>query len=119
MKKGTKASGDYGEDLAAAFLQDSGYQILERNFRYGHGEIDIVASKDGWLVFVEVKLRRNLEYGRPEESVSQSKRKQIRKVASAYMFEKNIEEVDTRFDFVGIVKEGGKPPEIIHLENAF
>ena len=81
-----KESGRNGEDLAVDFLIQKGYRILQRNFRFEHGEIDIVADDRGVLVFVEVKARRTKQFGEPEEAVSIRKRKQIRKTALGYLF---------------------------------
>jgi putative endonuclease len=77
-----------GEELAAKILKEKGYEIIERNYRYGHGEIDIIAIDpgDGYTVFVEVKTRKNLEYGEPEYAITKTKQKQIRKIAELYLF---------------------------------
>ena len=121
MPNDKKSFGDKGEDLAAEFLTEKGYEIIERNYRYGHGEIDIIAmdNEQTQLVFVEVKSRHNLDYGYPEEQISKGKQKQIRKIAEAYLYEKEIEGVDCRVDVVAILFQGKKDPYINHIENAF
>lgn len=121
MPDNKKSFGDKGEDLAAEFLADKGYEIIERNYRYGHGEIDIIAMDNNRaeLVFVEVKSRHNLDYGYPEEQISIGKQKQIRKIAEAYLCEKEIEGVDCRIDVVAILFQGKKEPYINHIKNAF
>lgn len=114
-----KELGDRGEDIAADFLQKDNYEIIERNYRFGHGEIDIVAKDNGILVFTEVKTRKNLEFGPPELAITKSKQRQIRKIAEAYLVEKNITEMDCRIDVVAILLKKNLPPEINHIKNAF
>jgi putative endonuclease len=111
--------GKYGEDLACKLLTEKKFEIVERNYTFGRGEIDIIAYDRGTLVFVEVKSRKNLEFGEPEYGITSSKIKQVQKVAAAYLYEKNIEEADIRFDVVAILAEGINNPVINHIENAF
>jgi putative endonuclease len=94
-----------GEDIAAKYLAEKGFEILERNYHYSHGEIDIIANHNKQLVFIEVKSRLNLEYGEPEYAINPKKIKQIKKMAELYLFDKEIEEVDCRFDVVAIFLE--------------
>ena len=110
-----------GEELAARFLANKGYEIVERNYRYGHGEIDIIAidPDSKYTVFVEVKTRQNLEFGEPEYSITRSKQKQIKKIAKLYIFDKEIKELDCRFDVFAILFENPNKPVINHYENAF
>ena len=77
MKELNKLKGTYGEDLACKELEKNGYVILKRNFRYRNGEIDIIAEKDGIIIFVEVKLRTSTEKGMPCEAVDIKKQKKI------------------------------------------
>ncbi len=119
MEKNKKELGDRGEDIAIDFLRNEKYEIIERNYRYGHGEIDIIAKNKNILIFIEVKTRKNLEYGRPELAVTKSKQRQIRKIAEAYLVEKNISDIDCRIDVVAILLKKNLPPEINHIENAF
>jgi putative endonuclease len=110
------SKGNYGEQLAAEFLAEAGYEILARNFRYKHAEIDIIARKEGLLVFVEVKLRSSKFFGVPEEFVGPEKEEKIREAAEHYMEEKNWQE-DIRFDIIAILT---KPEiEIAHFQDAF
>ena len=69
--------GKIGEDLATKYLSSSGYRILERNYRGKQGEIDIIATEKNKIIFVEVKARTNLKYGRPAEAVTKTKQIQI------------------------------------------
>jgi len=121
MSPGNKALAEKGEELAAQILSDKGYEIIERNYRYGHGEIDIIANDPGskCTVFVEVKSRKNLEFGEPEYAITKSKQRQIRKIAELYLFEKEIQEIDCRFDVIAILFEDFNNPVINHYENAF
>lgn len=110
-----------GEDLAAKILTDKGYEIIERNYRFSHGEIDIIAMdlKNNCTVFVEVKSRQNLEFGEPEYAITKNKQKQIRKMAELYLYDKEIREIDCRFDVFAILFEDLNNPVINHYENAF
>ncbi len=101
--------GRLGEDLAARFLEGKGYRIIERNYRYDRGEIDIIAQEGKDLVFVEVKLRETEAFGTPEESITPFKEEQLKKVAEGYLFEHNLEDQACRFDVVAITFVDGKP----------
>ena len=113
--------GEKGEEVAVELLTAKGYEILERNYRFGHGEIDIIAKdpKDNYTVFVEVKARQNLEYGQPEYAITKSKQRQIKKMAELYLYDKGITEIDCRFDVVAILFRGKIRPVVNHYENAF
>ncbi|OGU59673.1 MAG: YraN family protein [Ignavibacteria bacterium RBG_13_36_8] len=119
MSKDKKQLGNLGEELAVKYLTKKGYEILERNYRYERGEIDIIAKDKDILVFIEVKTRENLEYGYPEESVTKGKQKQIRKVAEAYLWEKDIKGQECRIDVIAILLQDQGKPVIKHIENAF
>jgi len=119
-EKNKRDIGKEGEDIAAKYLTEKGFEIVERNFYYSnHGEIDIVANHNNQLVFIEVKSRLNLEYGEPEYAITRKKIKQIKKMAELYLFDKEIEEVDCRFDVVAVLLEDKSNPKITHYENAF
>lgn len=123
----TKHYGDHGEDLAARYLEKSGYQILDRNYRFERSELDLVAfspAEEGGpgseLVFVEVKIRSGLGFGRPEEAVSDAKRRHLVRAAQAYLHERRLEKARCRFDVISIVdRHGSGEPEIQHFERAF
>ena len=110
-----------GEQIAADFLEEKGFEIIERNYRYGHGELDIIAvdPSDGFTVFVEVKTRQNLYFGEPEYAITKSKQRQVKKVAELYLYDKEIENVNCRFDVIAILLEDDDNPVINHYENAF
>ena len=113
-----RRKGKQGEDHAVDYLQKKGYRILERNFRFEHGEIDIIAEDHDALVFVEVKARRSKLYGEPEDAITPRKRNQLKKTADGYLFENDIDDKECRFDVIAI-DYNEKKPVIRHLENAF
>jgi putative endonuclease len=116
-----KTIGQEGEDIAAEYLVNNGFEMVTRNYRYGHGEIDIVVKdrSNDHLVFVEVKTRKNLEYGEPEYAITKSKIKQLKKIAESYVYEKDIKEVECRFDVIAIIWNRETKPQITHFKNAF
>ena len=77
MADSRKKLGAFGERIAGDYLKRQGYEILETNFRCSVGEIDIVARHGDYLVFVEVRTKRNLEFGTPEESITSAKKKKL------------------------------------------
>ena len=97
--------GSYGEKIASDFLEKENHKIIDRNFRCYRGEIDIIAydmtTKE--LVFVEVKTRRNFNYGIPAESVTKKKLNHIRKTIEYYLYKNEIENVFIRVDIIEIV----------------
>jgi putative endonuclease len=119
-KTDNKKTGNRGEDIASQFLEDNGYRIVRRNYRYStFGEIDIIASKDGVLVFVEVKTYRTEEFGEPAMLVNQRKQDQLRKIAQIYLLQCKIDQ-DCRFDVIGIkLSKDGTGSLVNHIENAF
>ncbi|MDR0927840.1 MAG: YraN family protein [Ignavibacteria bacterium] len=113
-----KNIGNKGEDIAVKFLEDKGYLIIERNFKFGkEGEIDIVAKDKNTLVFVEVKTRSNHNFGDPVLAISQKKRRLWSLAANGYMLKNNIHNQECRLDLIAIdlISE---TPQITHIENA-
>lgn len=111
--------GKAGEDRAIAFLEAKNFIVLDRNYRFLRAEVDIVASTDREIVFVEVKTRRNKKYGEPEESVDDSKKRQLFKVAEAWLHERKMEGAPVRFDVITVMHPNTKNEEIQHIEGAF
>jgi putative endonuclease len=118
--------GNRGEDVAADFLRDKGYRILERNYRFERSEVDLVCfepseqyEEGGELVFVEVKTRSSLDFGAPEEAVTDEKKKHIMHATEAFLYERHLEGAPARFDVVAVVLKQGEAPDIRHYENAF
>lgn len=106
--------------MAARFLEGLGYEIRERNYRCPHGEIDLVAVKDGYLVFVEVKTRKARTMVAPELAVNAGKQERIRQVCEHYRAQRDPEPLQPRFDVVAILM--GRSEEehrIEHYANAF
>ena len=106
--------GKKGEIKAVSFLKQHGYKILETNFKNKIGEIDIIAEKDGVIVFIEVKNRSTYRFGRPIEAVDFRKQNKIKKVAEIYLMIKNKYYNDVRFDVVEVSNDN-----LEHIENAF
>jgi len=117
-KASTKSTGNWGEQLATKTLEQQGFDIVEMNYRFGRGEIDIIARDGDVLVFCEVKTRKNDEYGEPEYAITPRKQQQIKRIAEGYLYEHEIKEQECRFDVVAI-RMHGATPEIRYWKNAF
>ncbi len=114
-----KEKGKQGEDLATAYLQQLGFRIIERNYEYlDLGEIDIIARDGETLVFCEVKARYNDDYGAPEYAITARKQKQVRRIATGYLYAHRIKDQECRFDVVAI-QFGETPPSIRYIKDAF
>jgi len=111
-----KKVGEWGERLAAEFLTEKGYEVIERNYRFSHGEIDLIARTEELLVFVEVKARSGSYFGYPEEAVTRSKINVISKVAEEYIYKIDWKG-GVRYDIISIMNK--KAVEIRHFEDAF
>lgn len=109
--------GKLGEELAVNYLIGKGYEILERNWRNIHKEIDIIAKDGKELVIVEVKTRQTDEYGNPDIAVTKKKQRMLIAAANAYVFQNKLD-IDIRFDIISIIFKDGKPV-IEHIEDAF
>lgn len=110
--------GRWGEELAAAFLLGKGYEVRARNWRYSRAEVDIIAAREGLLVFVEVKVRKNVDFGTPASFVDEKKQILLADAASVYC-EEHHHDGEIRFDVIGIVGEPGQGHRLEHLEDAF
>lgn len=114
--------GELGEKLAAKYLMQNNYKIIEKNFTCRQGEIDIIAKDNSKqeLVFIEVKTRTNFKYGLPSESVTENKQKHIYKTAEYYVYKNKIKESPVRFDIIEIkIHMQSKKYTINHIEKAF
>lgn len=109
-------TGKEGEQQATDYLQGKGYEILVRNYRFKHAEIDLIVKKGSFIVFVEVKTRSYSFFGEPEAFVDSKKAATVIRAAENYTYE-NKYEGNIRFDIVSI--KTGKNPEIVHFEDAF
>jgi putative endonuclease len=114
-----RETGILGEKLAKDYLRGRGYRIRETNYRCPEGEIDIVAEHKDSLVFIEVKTRRSLEFGSPEESVTADKRERLRAAAARYQQEHDNLTQLWRIDVVAIeLDQKNRPLRIELIENA-
>ena len=109
--------GKQGEDLAAHYLLEKGFEILERNWRFEKKEIDIIARKGNIVAIVEVKTRSTAYFGRPEEFVTKAKQKFLVHAADAYAQLLDFD-AEIRYDIVAIVLNSNHT-EINHIEDAF
>ena len=115
-----QATGQQGEQAAADYLLRSGYKILERNFRSRGGEVDIVArDRQGCIAFVEVKTRRSLAYGLPQQAVTTRKQRQISKGALSWLSRNRLHDCSARFDVIAVLLQNGAEPLLEHIINAF
>lgn len=107
-----------GEAVAVDYLLNNGYEIVDRNWRSGHKEIDIIAAKNGMLVIVEVKTRKNSQYGNPEDAVTDRKIRRIVTATDAYLRLKMID-MQVRFDVITILIKDNSVLSIEHIKDAF
>ena len=116
-----KERGNWGEERAALYLRLHGYKIVERNFRCRQGEIDIIACKRDMVAFVEVKQRKNADFGEAREFVTYSKQRRVIAAAELWLLKTGCE-LQPRFDVIEVYAPEGTNtllPEINHIENAF
>ncbi len=119
-KKTTRQAGKDGEELAAAYLESKGYTILEKNYFFERAEIDIVAyDSESYIVFVEVKKRKDTLFGEPAEFVTEKKQKNIYRAAEAWLYERKMSGSPVRFDVIAIVQADNEAPDIQHFDHAF
>ena len=111
--------GRQGEDLAADYLVEQGYSIIERNWRCRQGEIDVVAERDGITVFVEVKTRSGLRYGHPFEAITIAKLARLRRLAAAWCESADSRRRQIRIDAIGVVAPPREQVTIEHLVGIF
>lgn len=110
--------GNLGEKAACSYLKKHKYNILCKNYKKRYGEIDIIASKTDVVSFIEVKTRKNSDFGRACEAVTKTKQDKIIKTAYTYIAEKKLD-CNYSFDVIEIYHENGKIKEIEHIINAF
>jgi putative endonuclease len=103
MTEESKRLGERGEDAAAAYLERSGLTVVERNWRCPSGEIDIVALDGETLVLCEVKTRKGVGKGTPEDAVTPAKQKRYKRLAAAYVQSSSLEDVEVRFDVITLL----------------
>lgn len=109
-----------GEMAALEFLLDKGYRILEHRYRVGRWEVDLIAERDGVVVFVEVKTRSGMAFGRPAEAVTSRKQRELIKVARAWEDRSRRRDRAIRFDVVEVLRSrNGGVVVVRHIESAF
>jgi putative endonuclease len=108
--------GNASEVAAARYLEGKGYRILAHQFRTPHGEIDLISEKDNELIFVEVKARKNLDFGYPEDAVGQAKLRKMLAAAEIYMEQNKVVDSPFRFDIIAMLLQKDGSFEIEHLE---
>jgi len=113
-----KHIGNKGEEYAVNYLFANKYNVLNRNYRLGRAEVDIIAQKDNILLFIEVKTRKNIRFGYPETFVSEAQQERIHYVAEEYILQNNWQGA-IRFDILAIIWDGTNEPNIEHFEDAF
>lgn len=109
-------TGRIGERQAEKFLKKAGFKVIARNVHVGYDEIDLIAKQGDTLIFVEVKTRKNENFGRPAAAVNRAKRKKLSRAAMHFLKKRKIHPPRIRFDVVEVV---GEKPEIRHIPNAF
>lgn len=116
LGKVSRALGAHGEQFAARYLESQGFEIVERNWRCSHGELDIVAYEPAAcaLVFVEVKTRTGSMFGSPLEAITYAKARKLYQLAMLWQRETNRRAASIRVDGVGVLL-GGAEPEITHI----
>jgi len=108
--------GKIGEDIATIYLQDMGYEILVRNWRFERVELDIVARKDSILVFCEVKTRRSVSHGIPSDAITPIKLQHIRTAALHWLTNNQSRHKGIRFDAISVIHCAGQPTTISHIK---
>lgn len=115
-KKNTKKTGDKGEQIAINYLIKNGFLILDRNFRSGKSEIDIIAKKNDFIVFFEVKTRSKFQENNPGDLLSSGQQNRIVNAAHDYIIQKDLD-LEARFDLIIILLDQSNTIE--HIEEAF
>ncbi len=111
-------TGKKGEDIAADYLTKNGYTLLEKNWRKHHWEVDIIASKDQFLHFIEVKTRYSLRFGFPEESISKDKMKNLKNAAENYQYQ-HPKWKYIQFDVIAITLVNETAKEILMIDDVY
>ena len=111
------ALGRYGEALAVRYLREQGMEVLDRNWRCEHGEVDVVARDGDCIVICEVKTRRSADFGEPVEAVTFAKAMRLRRLAAAYLAGRGegAHAAQVRVDVVGILCRPGRPAVLRHV----
>ncbi|MGL1860911.1 MAG: YraN family protein [Pseudodesulfovibrio sp.] len=114
----TKRRGDLGEDAAARYLEQQGFRVLERNWRFKQWELDLICRDGDTLVFVEVKTRGAGTMGTPADGLNRKKQARLVKAASQYLTKKDLWDMPCRFDLAAVIATG-ESMDVDHIEDAF
>lgn len=114
MRYMSNATGAQGEFDAAEYLKKKKYKILAKNYKNKLGEIDIIAKDKDYIVFIEVKTRSSLAFGRPSEAVTPAKQHKVQLAAQVYLKQERLTDQPCRFDVIEVLDD-----KINHIENAF
>jgi putative endonuclease len=118
MSAARQAFGELGERIAERWLRRQGWRIVQRRFRSGHRDIDLVAERDGLVAFVEVKARRGQRFGDPVEAVTWKKQRELGRSARVWIARHGRAPEAYRFDVIGVLVTGPHV-RVRHIENAF
>ena len=118
MSAARQAFGELGERIAERWLRRRGWRIVQRRFRTGHRDIDLVVERDGTVAFVEVKARKGAAFGGPVQAVDHRKRRQLERSAMVWIDRHGQDAESYRFDVVGVLLNGADV-RVCHVENAF
>jgi putative endonuclease len=119
MTKLRQGVGAYGERLASRYLQAAGLVVLDRNWRCGAGEVDLILRDGDDVVFCEVKTRRSGRFGTPAEAVGAAKVRRLRRVAASWLAQSAIHPREVRFDVVSVLPQPRGASLVEHLRGAF
>ena len=119
MRRNPKILGNWGEQMAAEYLRGAGYRIREAQYRTPLGEIDLIAEKDGAIIFAEVKTRRSSFFGTPAQAVNWRKQQKILRTATCYVQDHQLEDRLCRFDVIEVYREPSGRARLQHFEGAF
>ena len=114
-----QALGRRGENLAAAWYEHAGYQILDRNWRCRDGELDLVLGRGRTVVFCEVKTRSSTRFGAPVEAITATKQRRLRTLALRWLADHDRRGGDLRFDVASVLIARGREPVLEILEGVF
>jgi putative endonuclease len=118
MSAAKQAFGELGERIAERWLRRHGWRVVQRRFRNGHRDIDLVMEREGTVAFVEVKARRGSEFGDPVEAVNWKKQKELTRSAHVWIDRHGRPAESYRFDVVGILVDGDRV-RVRHVADAF
>lgn len=110
--------GHQGEAIAKTFLENAGYEILDENWTFGKAEIDLIAYKDGVIIFAEVKARTGTGFGLPEDFVDERKQRLLAQAADEYIYVTD-HKGDVRFDIISVLFNKNLEYTLKHIEDAF